>query len=227
MLVTCWAVKGGVGTTTVAAGMALCAAGGHRGCLAVDLDGDLAAAFGVARSTRPGLAAWLAARADAPPDALSRLEHRVGPGLALLAHGEGPQGPDDPGRVGLLAALLARDHRRVVVDAGRLDVHPHRVALAQRATRSLLVTRPCYLALARGSTLPIAPTGAVLVRDAGRANGLAEVEAATATRVVAELRVDPAVARAVDAGLITARLPRSFASALAALVEPDVEDRAA
>ena len=227
MLVTCWSAKGGVGTTTIVAGLAVRAADQSVGCLAVDLEGDLPAALGVARPAGPGLAAWLAAGADAPPDALARIEHPVGPGLHLLARGEVPEEGADGGRIALLAALLARDRRLVVVDAGRLDVHRHRAPLAASAARSLLVTRACYLALSRTSHLPAAPTGVVVVRDPARSLRSVQVEAATGTRVVAELRVDPAVGRAVDAGLLTTRLPRSFASALAAVVDLDVAVEAA
>lgn len=76
------------------------------------------------------------------------------------------------------------------------------------ADRSLLVTRACYLALRRAVSAPIRPTGVVLVAEPGRALRATDVEAAVGAPVVATVAVDPAVARAVDAGLLTARLPR-------------------
>jgi hypothetical protein len=55
----------------------------------------------------------------------------------------------------------------------------------------------------------------VLIREPGRALHAADVERAVGVPVVAELDLDPAVARAVDAGLLAARLPRSLQRRLA------------
>ena len=52
------------------------------------------------------------------------------------------------------------------------------------------------------------------MREPGRSLTAGDVASVIGTPVVAELAVDPAVARAVDAGLFAARLPRSFASAV-------------
>ena len=51
----------------------------------------------------------------------------------------------------------------------------------------------------------------VLVTEPGRALGRADVERTVGAPVVAEVAVDPQVARAVDAGMLTSRLPRGFA----------------
>ncbi|MGI8755339.1 MAG: cellulose synthase operon protein YhjQ/BcsQ [Acidimicrobiales bacterium] len=224
MLVTCWSVKGGVGTTTVAAGLAISAAASAAGCLLVDLEGDLPKALGVPDPAGPGVAGWSRAGGDVPPDALARIEHRLSPGLHLLPRGRGGL---EPSRMAILAELLALDHRIVVVDAGRLDHEPDRAPLATGAARSVLVTRACYLALARGSNAPVAPTEVIVVRDPGRALRPTDIDAITGAPTVAELRVDPAVARALDAGLLSARLPRSFAGALRAVMADEAWGRAA
>jgi hypothetical protein len=58
------------------------------------------------------------------------------------------------------------------------------------------------------------PTGIVLVTEPGRALGARDVERAIGAPVVAEVPYDPAVARAVDAGLLATRLPGSIARPL-------------
>jgi hypothetical protein len=93
----------------------------------------------------------------------------------------------------------------VVVDAG---TGPPPIALLDAADRSLLVTRACYLALRRAVTLEVRPSGVVLVEEPGRALRPRDVEAAIDAPVAATIALDPAVARAVDAGLLAARLPR-------------------
>ena len=86
--------------------------------------------------------------------------------------------------------------------------------LVAAAGHSLLVTRPCYLALRRAVATGVQPSGIVLVHEPGRALTARDVERSLGAPVVAELHYDPAVARAVDAGLLAARLPRSLAHSL-------------
>ena len=61
---------------------------------------------------------------------------------------------------------------------------------------------------------PTAATGVVLVAEPGRALGAREIEAALGLPVVATVLVDPGVARAVDAGLLAARLPAGMRRAM-------------
>ena len=142
-----------------------------------------------------------------PPDALHRLEVQATDGLALLPRGAGPLAVE---RADVLARLLAADGRAIVADCG---TDPSGVALtiAAGASRSLFVTRPCFLALRRALALPLRPSEVVLLSEPGRALGRVDVERAVGAPVVAEVAVDPQVARAVDAGLLTTRLPRGFA----------------
>lgn len=221
MLISCWSVKGGVGTTVVATCLALALArrAAPPGALLVDLGGDVPHALGLAEPVGPGLVEWMGAGPHVPPDALARLSTEAGAGLHVLHRGTGTLGEE---RADVLASLLAADPRAVVVDAGRLDAEGRldggcgRV-LAAASPRSLLVVRPCQLALFRARHLPVAPTGVVVVREPARALTVADVERVVGVPVVAELAVDPAVARAVDAGLLAARLPRSFAAAVEAI----------
>jgi hypothetical protein len=106
-----------------------------------------------------------------------------------------------------------------VVDGGVLDSGSHPVvqALATAATRSLLVVRPCYLALRRAVSCGMRPTAVVVVREPGRALTAADVESVVGAPVVAEVAVDAAVARAADAGLLASRLPGALGRPLGRL----------
>jgi hypothetical protein len=102
----------------------------------------------------------------------------------------------------------------VIADCG---ANPEGTAqlVAAGATRSVLVTRPCYLALRRALAAPIRPSEVVLLTEPGRSLTRRDVEDALGAPVVAEVAVDPQVARAVDAGLLATRLPRGLAKELA------------
>ena len=76
------------------------------------------------------------------------------------------------------------------------------------------MTRACYLALRRAADPPLRPSGVVLVTEPGRALDRTDVEQVVGAPVRAEVAVDPAVARAVDAGLLASRLPRGLERAL-------------
>lgn len=212
MLISCWSVKGGVGTTVAACGLALAVADRGGQVLLVDLAGDVPGCLGMAEPTGPGLARWLAAGPDVPVDALGRLETVVSTSVAVLHRGDGSL---EPARVPVLVQVLAAAGRDVVVDCGRIDRSPVGRLVAATADRSVLVTRPCVLAVRRAVEAPIRPSGLVVVREPGRALSSADVAAAVGAPVLAELAVDPAVARAVDAGLLHGRRPRGLVGALA------------
>jgi hypothetical protein len=61
---------------------------------------------------------------------------------------------------------------------------------------------------------PTRPSGIVLVEEPGRALRPRDVEASLGAPVVATVLLDPAIARAVDAGLLLARLPTGFRNAV-------------
>jgi hypothetical protein len=231
MFVSCWSVKGGVGTTVVAASLALVLAEwSPAGALLVDLAGDAPATLGVAEPSGAGVVQWLNAGAEVPADALTRLEVPVGAHLGLLprgasaeASGEGSAPADRGSAIGdraeVLAGLLALDPRSVVVDCGTLREpaapgYEAAVALAAAATHSWLVTRACYLALRRAVAAPLRPSGFVLVSESGRSLRAADIEEVLGVPLVLDLAHDPSIARAVDAGLLAARLPRSLVRAV-------------
>lgn len=200
MLTICWAAKGGSGTTVFAVASALSAPGD---VLLLDLDGDVPNALGAPEPDGPGVHDWL--RSDAPAERLARLEHRVTDRLAFVPAGRPGDGPDE--RWFELAAHLRTDSRDVIVDAG--TGRPP-AALSAAADASLLVTRACYLALRRVVALDLTPTGIVLIDEPGRALRPADVEATVGAPIVSTALLDPAIARAVDAGLLVSRIPAAW-----------------
>ena len=224
MLVTCWSTKGGSGTTVIAALVSLHAAQDRdRPVLLIDLCGDLPAVFGCAESSS-GLGEWL--RSDLAPCSLERVLKELTPNLSLLPRGNGPLSTR---RADELVEWLTAD-ATVVVDAGvlRTSAEPSdrgsgddelRWRLAAEADRSVLVTRACYLALRRTVSLPVRPSGVVLVAEAGRALTRSDCERAIGAPVVATVAVDPDIARAVDAGMLRTRVPKGVIKALGRLSE--------
>ncbi|HWC11898.1 MAG TPA: hypothetical protein VG455_11815 [Acidimicrobiales bacterium] len=215
MLIACWSPKGGSGTTVVSAGLALVLASTGPTLLA-DLAGDVPAALGRAEPDGPGLADWLAAGTAVPDAALARLAVEVGPHLRVLPRGgtdaDGAEAAESA-RASALAAALAADRRSVVADCGRAAAGPG-LALAAGASVSLLVLRPCYLALRRAQRAPIRPSGVILIAEPGRSLTRRDVEDVLDVPVRAEVPYDAAVARAVDAGLLATRVPRNLERSL-------------
>jgi len=218
MLVACWSPKGGSGTTVVTCGLAVLAARSSP-TLLVDLAGEVPAVLGLPEPDGPGSVAWLLADDDVPVGRLPSLEVPAGSGLTVLPRGAGTAG--DPSSAGVarpgptadrllqFTDALRTDDRRVIADCGLLGSE-EAVALAAAAPVGLLVLRPCYLALRRALLLPVRPTGVVLVRERERALARTDVEEVLGVPVQAQVDVDPAVARAVDAGLLGRRLPRTL-----------------
>ena len=224
MLIACWSVKGGSGTTVVSTALALLLARStDAGVVLGDLGGDVSAACGVPEPLGPGLVDFAAAGDDVPTDAFDRLETRVTPSLSLLHAGgtslvEGAHGglrslsSADGERV---AAALTEHYRTssIVVDCGPPG-NPCGNAIAAAAGLSLLVLRPCYLALRRAAQSELRPSGVVLICEPGRSLGASEVSDVLGVPVRAEVPYDPAVARVVDAGLLSTRVPRCIERAL-------------
>lgn len=197
MISVLYAAKGGSGTTVLAASMGATA---NRPMLVVDLDGDVPGALGLPERDGPGVLDWL--RSDAPAARLRDLEVDGARGLAVLPRGAPGLAPD--ARWAALGAALVADRREVVIDAGTGDPPADLVAVADR---TLLVCRACYLGLRDAQRARTRPTGVVLVAEPGRALGRADVEAATGAPVVATVLLDPGIARAVDSGLMSGRVP--------------------
>ena len=213
MLIACWSVKGGSGTTVVASSLALLLSSrAVAGAVLADLDGDIPSALGRPQPDGPGLAEWSRA-ADVGDAALHRLVDRTEANLGVLARGAGDLDGD---RVVRGLASMASDDMPVVVDCGIVSQSAAALEVASAATLSLLVIRNCYLALHRAIRCPLRPSAAVLIEEEHRVLGPADVTYALGVPVRAVVPVDDAIARAVDSGLLGVRMPRPLTRALKA-----------
>lgn len=114
--------------------------------------------------------------------------------------------PPFPGHVAQFTPTLAVGGRDldpsgfVVIDDGPLAVAPGRAGGVERYA---VVRGPCYVALATMVGHPdLDVDGIVLLTEEGRALAAGDVATIVGVPVVAELRVAPAVARSIDAGLL-------------------------
>lgn len=213
-MIVCWSVKGGSGTTVVTATLALLLAErSPEGARVVDLAGDLPATLGMAEPVGVGVSDWLMSPDEVDPDSLNNLLIPANSKLSLLPRGSTPIG--ESLRFELLAHTLSHMQQPVVVDAGSGAARSRFIAYAQT---SYLVIRPCYLALRSASSLQQPPTGIILITEDGRALGRHDVESVIGAPVVAEISHEASIARAVDAGLLSGRLPTMIGQRLAALV---------
>ena len=159
MIIWYWSVKGGVGTSVVAAATAVRLASDHHDATLVDLTGDQPALLGLISGmapAEPGISDWVAAGDGVAADAIGRLLEGVGPRLRLLRRGSQPLPAGDNRRLKLALEVLARAGP-VVVDAG-LDSGEIRSALKE-PYRPVCVLRACYLALSRAQRVAGPTTG--------------------------------------------------------------------
>jgi hypothetical protein len=230
VLFALWSPKGGSGTSVVSAALGSFLAR-RRPVLLVDLAGDLPAIAGLgpgcevprSRPPFPTLVHWLAAGPAAPSEALEDLVRPLGDRLGLIPlGGRLPAVPDLAPESGAALAAALAGGPDVVFDAGRAE-HGVQRAVVEVADASLIVVRACYLALRRAvdDELTARARGAVLVAEPGRSLDARDVADVLGCPVLATIRVDPVVARAVDAGLLVHRPPpvlsrplRSLAGAL-------------
>ncbi|MFN3256668.1 MAG: hypothetical protein ACE37B_13330 [Ilumatobacter sp.] len=234
MLTLCYSAKGGSGTTVVVAlaGMAC-----DRPTLLVDLDDELDVALGLAPHDRPGVADWVTSAA--PSAHLDDLLITLNTSTTLLTSrttragrprgGPLPSGGELHARWEAFAewsrSWASANGGVVLLDAG---TQPVPAPLAAVLDERWMITRPCYLSLQRATRLPMRPTGVVLITEPGRSLVASNVEAAVGAPVIASTPWDPAVARAVDAGLLAGgRVPRSIGRDLARLMRAPRASRAA
>ena len=213
-MIVCWSVKGGSGTTVVAAALALVLAQRHEaGARLIDMSGDTPSALGMSEPASEGIAEWLSAADHPGVEALNNLMLPVTAHLGVIPRGNNVIVPSlvNLDRLRDLAEVIAQSTMPTVVDAGSgLAAIP----IIEHATRSLLIIRPCYLALRRASLLTTKPHGIIVITEPGRALGVHDVESVVGAPVLAEIPFDPAIARAVDAGLLAGRVPTLLAKHL-------------
>ncbi len=212
MMYAIFGAKGGVGTSVVAACLALIAARDEPTVI-VDLAGDLPTVFGMQDGSGPGVHDWLNAGDGVPIDSLRRLELPVAHGLSLVPRG-GELDSVGESRSRMLGPVLAAEKRLVIVDCGIGLVGAQSSVVASSQCR-LVVTRGCFLAVRRMTLSSHRPSGVVLIAEPGRALGRKQIEHATGLSVACVVPCDVAVARSIDAGLLASRMPAAVARPLA------------
>ena len=210
-VIVCWSLKGGSGTTVVSAALALTLAQRNNSTVRiVDLAGDIPSALGIAEPSGEGVTNWLQQPQRAP---IQSLQIPVTARVSLLPRGTGPIMHHDltAEHCNALATELDTSSELTVVDAGS----GHIPQLINNATTSLLVIRPCYLALRKAAHLSVKPHGIVLINEPGRSLSKRDVESVVGAPVLVELPLDPTIARCVDAGLLASRIPSMLSQHLA------------
>ena len=193
----CASPKGGQGCTTIAAALAVLAARSNQPTLLLDTRGDAAPTLGVSDPAPSCTFAEAIAHSVEPSDRL-RVAFVAGDRI-------------DTEAISAMSELVAAGHR-VLVDTGTDHDVLHR--FDPLSPQRLLVTRPCYVALRRAIGVPFVPDHVVLISEHQRCLTERDVSLALALPVTS-VPHDPAIARAIDAGLLAARLPRCLANAIA------------
>jgi hypothetical protein len=228
VLLSFWSPKGGSGTSVVAAACALVltrstATVRAPGARLVDLAGDQPAIFGLDADPDTGVADWLTIGPEAPTEALDRLAVEAAPGLALLPRGQVARtlAPVAAAEAGAALGVALRDGPvPTLLDLGGAAT-PATRALLEVSDVALVVVRGCYLALRRTVRAPGLERshGVVFVEEAGRSLQARAVGDVLDRPVLARIPIRTAVARAVDAGVLAARLPEVLARPAATLCE--------
>lgn len=215
-------VKGGVGTSVVAASLSLELVSSSQRVVLIDLCGDLANMLGVDVALRAGAVDWLSSNEEVVDGALEHLLIDVVPGLQLLPCGatslRDARGVDPKLCTQLVETFDHASH--VVVDVGVLPADPMspHALISVTADRTIAVLRSCYLTLRRSTPFPVDIDGLIEIVEPGRSLTTLDLELVTNKPVDAKLRVDPVIARAVDAGLLARRRPRALRRSIRDLI---------
>lgn len=216
MLIICRSVKGGAGTSVVAASLASVSSR-TTPTLLIDLAGDQPAIFGCVTPVA-GLTTWM----QSPhTDSLETTALEVDERLRIVPTGDGAlPHPDSPPWSELARRLAERSgaDTNVVVDLGTALAPGSLVDVADRV---LLVVRPCYLTLRRAVTMGHLADSVVVVDEEHRALRPRDVESVLGLPVAAVVRSHSTISRRVDAGILHGRLPESLAVPLAELLTDD------
>lgn len=194
-----------------------------RSVVLVDLCGDQADLLGVDCAGKPGVVDWLLADAEVTADALGNLLVEVAPGLSLLPSGSAPigevAGHIDSTRCAQLASGFDSS-TMVVADIGTLPSNPlsPQALVAVSGTHTTAVVRACYLSLRRAARLPIDVDSIAEVVEPGRSLTTLDIELVMNMAVSCRVKIDPGIARSVDAGLLVKRRPRQLRRSIGVLV---------
>jgi len=170
----------------------------------VDAMGDQPSIFGVPSSEK-GFSDWWMAGDSVDAGALTYLASPLSRTLKLVSAGAeqsiAPQGANE---------ARFKFSEVTVVDAG-IDrpANPYIASLTENSGLSLLVIRPCYLAVRRAVEANHRIDGIVVIDEPGRSLTAADVSDVVGARVAAQIPWDAGIARAIDAGRIANRVPRA------------------
>lgn len=192
--------KNGNGVTVTTASYSLLSALRGTRTVLLDLCGDQPAALGMPEPTGPGLHDWLSENSTGDATQLLSMGREATHGL-LVIH-RGAQFITGEPRWSALAQAVASLSYTVVIDAG-VGHLPHE--LTQIATKVITVVKPCYLSLRRATQLPT-PSSVFVVKEDGRALTVKDVGHVLNAPIDAEIPYEPAIGRAVDAGLLPSRV---------------------
>ena len=220
MLWSICGLKAGYGVSTVVAGLAAQAPRDLK-ILVVDFHGDQEALFGMPpvanESSMVGVTEWLLA--DVDTTSLDQFVVPVNDSIDVLRAGRGlrcyadqiESGDSRPRVLELFAWARARA-AVTLLDLGPVTTDGTRfTSFAAAATdRRSLVVRSCYLGLRHAANVPIAFEDLIEVSEPGRSLRTLDIEGIFDRPVDAIVPLDPAVARAVDAGTFGRRCPRAL-----------------
>lgn len=196
--------KGGNCTTVTAAALAVVSARRGINTLLIDLCGDVPAVLGMSEPTSPGVNDWLGETRASDAETLVMSGTPVANGLVVVHRGsrfvEGQPRWND-----LASAITLLPHT-VIIDAGTGFI-PEELRTAVRDV--VLVTKPCYLSLRRATQMP-SPTRLFVINEEGRALSATDVSHVIGATVAATIPHNPAISRAVDAGLLLERADDLF-----------------
>jgi hypothetical protein len=172
--------------------------------LLIDLCGDVPAAIGMAEPQGPGINDWLDEDNSGDPQQLVLLGTPVIPGLVVVHRGA--RFVNGEPRWESLANAISELPHDVIIDAGTTFVPD---ALTTAMTDVSMVVKPCYLSLRRASRLP-RPSNVYVVKEENRALTVKDVGNVLGVPIAAEIPYEAAISRAVDAGLLPARVEQLF-----------------
>lgn len=191
--------KNGNGVTVTAASYALLSAIRGTRTVLIDLCGDQPAALGMQEPSESGVNDWLSETSSGDASQLLTLGRECMGGL-LVVHSGSRFISGEP-RWSALADAISSLPYTVIIDAG---VGQLPTQLTESATKVITVVKPCYLTLRRATQLPT-PSSVFVVKEDGRALTVKDVGHVLNAPIDAEIPYEPAIGRAVDAGLLPSR----------------------
>lgn len=192
--------KGGNCTTVTASAHALLSAQRGSRTLLIDLCGDVPAVVGMVEPDTPGINDWLGESTVSDAESMVRLGTPYTDGLVVLHRGA--RFVEGAPRWSALAEAVASIPHDVYIDAGTGFVPD---AFLDAVGNVVMVTRPCYLSLKKATRMR-KPRSVCVIREDGRALSVDDVGNVIGAPVSAVVPYEPAISRAVDAGLLASRV---------------------